>query len=74
VICSCGRLMDCTDSRPYDRNPKIVRLRLYRCACGLEEGTTEVRHNLAVIKHAINRERKGRRRIIVVGRGVLCRS
>lgn len=63
--------MECVNTRPYDRNPKIVRLRLYRCACGAEEGTTEVRHNLAMIKRAIHRQDKRQR--LTLRRGITCR-
>jgi hypothetical protein len=70
MICSCGHPMPCVDSRPYAlSDPKIVRLRIYRCACGAEVATIEVRHDTSKIKRAITKVRRGRprRRALAIG-------
>jgi hypothetical protein len=66
--------MECVNTRPYEGNPKIVRLRIYRCRCGAEEATTEARHSLAVIKRAIHRQHKRREKELATKRGAACRS
>ena len=61
--CACGQPMACVNSRPYERDPRIVRLRVYRCQCGSEEATIEVRDHVAKIKHFIRVAEKRQRRI-----------
>jgi hypothetical protein len=60
--------MICIDSRPYAAtDPKIVRLRVYRCPCGAETATIEVRHDAVKIKRAIGKVRRrqnGRRPLV----------
>lgn len=75
MICACGRAMECVNTRPYEGSPQIVRVRIYRCpSCGSREGTTEVRHKLAVVRRALNRQDKRRRQQLATKRGGACRS
>ncbi len=55
--------MACINSRPFEHNdPRVVRLRVYRCQCGTEEATIELRTHLGKVKSAIYRAEKRQKR------------